>query len=57
MSQVAFQVGYASASRFSREYTRLYGQPPSMDKKAASDRWDDTAAGRSATSLMRPHAA
>jgi AraC-like DNA-binding protein len=28
---VAYQVGYASASQFSREYARLFGQPPRRD--------------------------
>jgi AraC-like DNA-binding protein len=28
---VAYKVGYASASQFSREYTRLFGQPPRRD--------------------------
>ena len=28
---VAYDVGYASASQFSREYTRLFGQPPRRD--------------------------
>ena len=45
LSQVAFKVGYVSASQFSREYTRMYGQPPSMDKKAASDWWEKDDAG------------
>ncbi len=27
----AFQVGYASASQFSREYVRMFGQPPRRD--------------------------
>lgn len=39
LSQVAFEVGYESASQFSREYTRMHGQPPFRDKQAASDRW------------------
>jgi hypothetical protein len=30
----AFEVGYGSASRFSREYKRLFGQPPVTDVKA-----------------------
>jgi AraC-like DNA-binding protein len=47
LSQVAFKVGYVSASQFSREYTRMYGQPPSVDKKAASDRWGKDGAGES----------
>jgi transcriptional regulator GlxA family with amidase domain len=28
---VAYEVGYASASQFTREYTRLFGQPPRRD--------------------------
>lgn len=28
---VAYEVGYASPSQFSREYTRLFGQPPRRD--------------------------
>jgi len=31
---VAYQVGYASASQFSREYARLFGQPPRRDVEA-----------------------
>ncbi len=27
----AFEVGYESASQFSREYSRFYGQPPVRD--------------------------
>ncbi|MDI1260836.1 AraC family transcriptional regulator [Aquabacterium sp.] len=38
LSQVAFEVGYESTSQFSREYTRMYGQPPTRDKRAASAR-------------------
>lgn len=38
LSEVAFEVGYESVSQFSREYARMYGQPPIMDKRAASDR-------------------
>ena len=29
--EVAYEVGYASASQFSREYARLFGQPPRRD--------------------------
>jgi AraC-like DNA-binding protein len=32
---VAYEVGYASASQFSREYARLFGQPPRRDAEAA----------------------
>jgi AraC-like DNA-binding protein len=39
---IAYEVGYASASQFSREYTRLFGLPPRRDaerlRDAASDR-------------------
>jgi AraC-like DNA-binding protein len=38
LSQVAFDVGYESTSQFSREYARMYGQPPNRDKRAASAR-------------------
>lgn len=34
-SQAAYQVGYESASQFSREYTRMFGAPPSRDGLAA----------------------
>jgi transcriptional regulator GlxA family with amidase domain len=30
----AFRVGYASPSQFSREYSRMFGQPPLRDKRA-----------------------
>lgn len=40
LSEVAFDVGYESASQFSREYTRMFGQPPTRDKRAASARWE-----------------
>ena len=35
------EVGYASASQFSREYARLFGQPPRRD----AERVRDAAAG------------
>ncbi len=38
MRQVAFEVGYESASQFSREYARMHGQPPTRDKRQASGR-------------------
>jgi AraC-like DNA-binding protein len=34
---VAYGVGYASASQFSREYTRLFGQPPRRDAERVRD--------------------
>jgi AraC-like DNA-binding protein len=36
-SSVAFEVGYESVSQFSREYSRLFGQPPMRDIKALRD--------------------
>lgn len=39
VSQVAFDVGYESTSQFSREYARMYGLPPTIDRRAASRRW------------------
>jgi transcriptional regulator GlxA family with amidase domain len=33
-ASVAFEVGYESATQFSREYRRLFGQPPMRDIKA-----------------------
>jgi AraC-like DNA-binding protein len=34
---VAYEVGYASASQFSREYARLFGLPPRRDAEQARD--------------------
>ena len=34
---VAYAVGYASASQFSREYVRLFGQPPRRDAERMRD--------------------
>jgi AraC-like DNA-binding protein len=34
VSRTAFEVGYESVSQFSREYSRLFGQPPMRDIKA-----------------------
>jgi AraC-like DNA-binding protein len=33
-TSVAYEVGYESVSQFSREYSRLFGQPPKRDIKA-----------------------
>lgn len=32
-ASVAFEVGYESVSQFSREYSRLFGQPPVRDAR------------------------
>jgi AraC-like DNA-binding protein len=32
VSDIAFRVGYDSASQFSREYTRKFGRPPKVDR-------------------------
>jgi AraC-like DNA-binding protein len=34
---VAYEVGYGSASQFSREYARLFGQPPRRDAEQGRD--------------------
>ena len=34
---VAYEVGYASASQFSREYARVFGQPPRRDAERVRD--------------------
>jgi len=34
---VAYEVGYASPSQFSREYARLFGQPPRRDADSLRD--------------------
>ena len=34
VSAVAFEVGYQSPAQFSRDYSRKFGQSPSVDKKA-----------------------
>lgn len=36
VAQVAFQVGYASASQFSREFRRAFGHPPSAARQHPS---------------------
>ena len=43
---VAYEVGYASASQFSREYARLFGQPPRRD----AERMREMAAGEASSS-------
>ncbi|WP_391572102.1 helix-turn-helix domain-containing protein, partial [Cohnella sp.] len=32
-SEIAYRVGYESASQFSREYARMFGAPPKADIK------------------------
>jgi transcriptional regulator GlxA family with amidase domain len=34
---IAYEVGYASASQFSREYARIFGQPPRRDAERLPD--------------------
>jgi AraC-like DNA-binding protein len=46
-ASAAFEVGYESASQFSREYSRFFGQPPMRDvkaKRAGGGALDSTAA-------------
>ena len=43
-ASAAFEVGYESASQFSREYSRFFGQPPMRDVKAR--RFAGAGAGR-----------
>ena len=46
---IAYEVGYASASQFSREYARLFGQPPRRD----AERVRDAVAGGAPGHLIR----
>jgi AraC-like DNA-binding protein len=39
----AFQVGYESASQFSREYSRMFGEPPKRSAKRLESGGDETA--------------
>ncbi|MFC7680221.1 AraC family transcriptional regulator N-terminal domain-containing protein [Paenibacillus sp. GCM10028914] len=39
-SDVAFRVGYESASQFSREYVRMFGAPPKTDIKHLMEQYD-----------------
>lgn len=39
LSRVAFDVGYESASQFSREYARMFGRPPIQDRQVLSAGW------------------
>jgi len=34
VAQIAFEVGYESATQFNREYRRLFGNPPGRDREA-----------------------
>lgn len=40
-ADVAFRVGYESASQFSREYSRMFGSPPKADIKYLKDKYDN----------------
>ncbi|OMF24113.1 AraC family transcriptional regulator [Paenibacillus sp. FSL H8-0548] len=39
-SEVAFQIGYESASQFSREYSRMFGFPPKADMKRLKETYE-----------------
>ncbi|CAI6046607.1 hypothetical protein PAECIP112173_01221 [Paenibacillus sp. JJ-100] len=39
-ADVAFRVGYESASQFSREYTRMFGAPPKADVRQLKEKYD-----------------
>lgn len=39
-AEVAFRVGYESASQFSREYSRMFGAPPRSDVKQLKEMYD-----------------
>ncbi|ULO04892.1 AraC family transcriptional regulator [Paenibacillus sp. 19GGS1-52] len=39
-AEVAFRVGYESASQFSREYSRMFGSPPRSDVKQLKEMYD-----------------
>lgn len=41
-ADVAFRVGYESASQFSREYVRMFGAPPRTDVKHLMKKYDPT---------------
>ncbi len=41
VSQAAFDVGYESATQFSREYARKFGNPPSRDLNRNGTAWHD----------------
>ncbi|WP_411350085.1 AraC family transcriptional regulator N-terminal domain-containing protein [Paenibacillus sp. WLX2291] len=41
-ADVAFRVGYESASQFSREYARLFGAPPRTDIKQLKEKYGTT---------------
>ncbi|WP_394831151.1 AraC family transcriptional regulator [Pendulispora rubella] len=45
-SEAAYQVGYASASQFSREYSRMFGYPPSRESVASHSPAEQAAARR-----------
>lgn len=41
-ADVAFQVGYESPSQFSREYSRMFGSPPTIDRKQMKEKLAET---------------
>jgi AraC-like DNA-binding protein len=52
-SQVAFEVGYESASQFSREYARMYGRSPAKDKQTMGARLGAAAGADQSPQLSR----
>jgi AraC-like DNA-binding protein len=38
-TEVAYRVGYESASQFSREYSRMFGFPPKADIKRLKEKY------------------
>ena len=45
VSAAAYQVGYESASQFSRDYSQLFGAPPSKDRAQQQAHWQLEQAG------------
>lgn len=39
-TEVAYRVGYESASQFSREYSRMFGLPPKADIKRLKEKFE-----------------
>jgi AraC-like DNA-binding protein len=50
---VAFEIGYASASQFSREYARLFGQPPRRDAERVREELAHRAEGQTLATRLQ----